>query len=98
VLVRAVGPTLSVFGVGGTLADPKLEIYSGATKTTENDNWGGTAELKAAFTSVAAFALSADASRDAALVATLQPGNYTAQISGVGNTSGVALVEVYELP
>ncbi len=100
VLIRAVGPTLGAapFNVGGTLADPKLEIYSGSTKTIENDNWAGTAELKAAFASVAAFAFSADNSRDAALVATLQPGSYTAQISGVGNTSGVALVEIYELP
>lgn len=98
VLVRAVGPTLGAFGVGGTLSDPKLELFSGTTKTAENDNWGGTAELKAAFSSVAAFAFSADTSRDAALVATLQPGSYTAQISGVGNTAGVALVEVYELP
>jgi len=48
--------------------------------------------------SLAAFALTADASRDAALIATLAPGSYTAQISGVGNTTGVALVEVYELP
>ncbi len=98
VLVRAVGPTLGAFGVGGTLVDPKLELFSGTTKTAENDNWGGTAELKAAFSAVAAFAFSADTSRDAAIVTTLQPGSYTAQISGVGNTAGVALVEVYELP
>ena len=53
---------------------------------------------KAAFTSVGAFQLSADNSRDAAVIATLAPGNYTAQVSGVGNTTGVALVELYELP
>ncbi|MBI5768611.1 MAG: hypothetical protein HZA93_12505 [Verrucomicrobia bacterium] len=105
VLIRAVGPTLGTFGVGGALLDPKLEIYSGSTKINENDNWGspasgaaGTAELKAAFTSVAAFAFANDTSRDAALVATLAPGTYTAQISGIGNTTGVALVEIYELP
>ncbi|MSU50005.1 MAG: hypothetical protein EXS37_13125 [Opitutus sp.] len=99
VLVRAVGPTLGAFGVGGTLVDPKLEIFNAsAAKVAENDNWGGTADLKTAFASVAAFALSADGSRDSALVATLQPGNYTAQITGVNNTTGVALVEVYELP
>ena len=45
-----------------------------------------------------AFAFVNDASRDAALTATLPPGSYTAQISGVGGTTGVALVEVYELP
>jgi hypothetical protein len=99
VLIRAVGPTLGVFGVGGALADPKLEVYnSTAAKIGENDNWAGTAELKAAFSSVAAFALSPDSSRDAALIATLQPGSYTVQVSGVGGTTGVALVEVYEVP
>lgn len=101
ILIRAVGPTLGAapFNVGGTLADPRLEIYnSTAAKISENDNWSGTAELKSAFTTVAAFGLSADNSRDAALIATLQPGSYTAQISGVNNTSGVALVELYELP
>ncbi len=98
VIIRAVGPTLGVFGVGGVLLDPRLTITSSGTTVAENDNWGGTAELKAAFASVAAFAFSADNSRDAALVVTLQPGNYTAQVSGVGNTTGVALVEVYEAP
>jgi hypothetical protein len=53
--------------------------------------------LAAAFTRVGAFALPAG-SRDAALLATLPPGAYTAQVSGVGGTTGVALVEVYEVP
>jgi hypothetical protein len=98
VLVRAVGPTLGVFGVGGALADPKLEVYNAAAKIGENDNWAGSAALKTAFGSVAAFAFSADNSADAALVATLQPGSYTVQVSGVNATTGVALVELYELP
>lgn len=45
-----------------------------------------------------AFAWPENNSRDAALVITLQPGNYTAHISGVGNTSSIALIEIYELP
>lgn len=94
-LVRAVGPSLAAFGVGGTLADPKLEIYTGSTKTAENDNW--TAADATTFSAVGAFGLTAN-SRDAAAVVTLQPGTYTAQVSGVGNTTGVALVEVYQLP
>ncbi|MSU50849.1 MAG: hypothetical protein EXS37_17470 [Opitutus sp.] len=61
-----------------------------------NDNWGGTATLKTAFTNAGAFVI-ADASRDAALVVTLQPGGYTVVVSGVGNTTGNALVEVYDL-
>jgi hypothetical protein len=97
VLIRAVGPTLGTFGVTGALNDPKLELFSGSTKINENDNWGGDATLTSAFNSVAAFALPAT-SRDAVLLVTLQPGSYTAQVSGVGNTSGVALVEVYEAP
>ena len=105
-LVRAIGPTLSVFGLTGTLADPKLEIIrSGATTPlATNDNWSTpvgvtttAAELTAAFTSVGAFALT-PASRDAALIVTLPPGSYTAQVSGVNATTGVAIVEVYELP
>jgi len=101
VLIRATGPALAGFGVTGTIADPRLELFSGSTKLAENDNWGtavGSATLATAatFTSVGAFQLTAG-SRDAALVATLAPGGYTAQVSGVGNGTGVALVEVYEV-
>ena len=95
VLIRAVGPTLGTFGVGGTLADPRLQIFRGTTQIAENDNW--TAADAATFSTVGAFALQPN-SRDAALVITLQPGTYSAQVSGVNNTTGVALVEVYQLP
>ncbi|MBI5691590.1 MAG: immunoglobulin domain-containing protein [Verrucomicrobia bacterium] len=95
ILLRAVGPTLASFGVGGALADPKLELFRGSEKITENDNWD--AATAANFSRVGAFGFTAG-SRDAALVAVLQPGSYTAQVSGVNGTTGVALVEVYELP
>ncbi|HEY1108139.1 MAG TPA: hypothetical protein VGE76_05895, partial [Opitutaceae bacterium] len=97
VLIRAIGPTLGVFGVTGVLADPRLDLYRGETRIGENDNWGGTEALRTAFASVGAFALE-NTARDAALVVSLDPGNYTAQISGVGGTAGVALVEIYEAP
>ncbi len=98
VLLRAIGPTLTVFGVGGVLADPRLELFnSSAVKTHENDNWGGGAELTDTFRAVGAFGLDGT-SRDAALVVTLATGTYTAQVSGVGGATGVALVEVYEVP
>ncbi len=100
VLIRAVGPTLGAapFNVAGVVADPQLVLFgAGATRIADNDNWGGTAALTAAFSAVGAFALPA-ASRDAALVATLQPGSYTVEVSGVGGTTGVAIVEVYEVP
>jgi hypothetical protein len=99
VLIRAVGPTVGAapFNVPGAVADPQLTLFSLGTAIGSNDNWGGTAELTAAFTAVGAFALPAT-SRDAAIVATLNPGPYTVQVSGVGGTTGVALVEVYEMP
>ena len=107
-LIRGVGPTLGSLGVTGTLADPKLEIIAqgASTPLATNDNWSTpvapststAAELTAAFNSVGAFALGA-ASRDAALIVTLPPGAYTAQVSGVVSTAtGIAIVEVYDLP
>ncbi|MBL9212239.1 MAG: peptidylprolyl isomerase [Opitutaceae bacterium] len=94
-LVRAVGPKLASFGVGGVLTDPKLEIYnSQGVKVTENDNWS--AALAATFQAVGAFALDAG-SLDAALLTVLPPGSYTAQVSGLGGGTGEALVEIYEV-
>jgi hypothetical protein len=99
VLIRAIGPTIggAPFNVPGVVADPQLTLFSGQNSIGSNDNWGGTAELTAAFTQVSAFALPAG-SRDAAILVTLQPGGYTVQVSGVGGTTGVAIVEVYEVP
>ena len=104
VLVRGIGPGLTAFGVTSALADPQLELYQGTNLLYANDNWGstasaaGVADLTSTFALVGAFALPNPASRDAALLLTLPPGSYTAQISGVNGTTGVALVEVYEVP
>ncbi len=98
VLLRAAGPALVELGVSGVLLDPKLELYgSDGALVTSNDNWSGTAELTAAFTAVGAFSFETT-SKDAALLVTLRPGAYTAQVTGIGGTSGIALVEVYEVP
>jgi len=99
-LVRAIGPTLGAFGVGGVLADPVLALrpLGAEGDVARNDDWRGTAALKAAFASVGAFPLAADTSRDAALVIELPPGAYTAAVSGKAGGTGVALVEIYELP
>jgi uncharacterized protein (DUF1800 family) len=96
VLIRAVGPGLARIGLSsGLLADPVIDVYnsSGAKILTSRD-W--TADLATTFTSVGAFSL-ATGSRDDALVATLNPGLYTALVSGVGGTSGLAMVEVYDV-
>lgn len=94
-LIRAVGPTLANLGVSGTLADPKLEVYSGSTKIAENDTWS--AILASAFSSVGAFNLT-PGSKDAALTIMLPAGSYTVQVSGADGGTGEAVVEVYELP
>jgi hypothetical protein len=96
VLLRAVGPGLSNYGVTGVLADPQLTVFDSAQHVfAQNDNWD--VSLISTFASAGAFALIAN-SKDAALVLTLAPGVYTAQVSGVGDTTGEALVEIYELP
>jgi hypothetical protein len=94
VLIRAVGPTLAAFGVQGALADPRLQIFQGERLVAENDDWSPS--LATAFGRVGAFQLVAG-SLDAALTLTLQPGAYTAQITGVNGGTGEALVEIYEL-
>jgi hypothetical protein len=98
VLVRGIGPTLGAFGVPDTVVDPQLTLFNSASvKIGENNDWAGAAELSAAFAGVGAFALPAT-SKDAALLVTLPPGNYSAQVTGANGTTGVALVEVYEVP
>ena len=97
VLIRAVGARLAAapFNISGALADPLLQLYNNdGVLVLGNDNWSG--DDLATMNSVGAFALTSG-SRDAALIATLSPGAYTAQVSGVGNTSGVAILEVYDV-
>ena len=96
-LIRGIGPGLAAFGVPGTLVDPKLDVYSGQTVVASNDNWDATVTPLATQTAAGGFGLPAN-SKDAVLIVTLAPGTYSAQVTGVGSTTGVALVEIYELP
>lgn len=104
-LVRAAGPALGALGVTNALADPKMVVLgAGGTTVAVNDNWGTPTGAEAFAASVlssaaaqnGAFAFS-PGSRDAALIAEFAPGNYTIQVSGVGDSGGVALVEIYDL-
>ena len=98
VLIRAVGPGLAAFGVGGTVPNPQLTLFNAASvKIGENNDWGGSPSLSAAFGSVGAFTLPSAASKDAAILVSLPPGNYSVLATGTDAT-GVALVEVYEVP
>ena len=98
ILVRVVGPTLgSAFGVAGAASDPRLTLFAGTRELANNDNWGGSAALVAAFAEAGAFGLPA-ASSDAALVTNLGPGNYSVRVDTPAGTSGIVLLEIYELP
>ncbi len=101
-LVRAVGPTLGVFGVAGVLADPRMDVIplGGTVAAWSNDDWVVGESMKTAFASAGAFALPAAGSKDAALLAnaTSPSSGYTVRITGPNATAaGVALAEVYDL-
>lgn len=97
VLIRGVGPGLTrQFNLTGVLADPQLTVYDAdGHPLAQNNDWS--APLASTFDQVGAFDLGEN-SKDAALILTLPPGVYTAQVSGVGGTTGEALVEVYAIP
>ena len=101
-MLRAIGPSLASVGVPGVLSDPALELHnaSGALIAT-NDNWQ-TTQLGGVITSnqvaeIQASGLAPTNAAESAILATLNPGDYTAIVSGVNNTSGVGLVEAYDL-
>ena len=96
VLIRAVGPGLTGFGVSGALTNPLLRIYrANGSLVAENDDWGSNPEVAAAAVRTGAFVL-APGSRDAAALVTLAPGAYTVHVLGSGGGAGVALAEIYD--
>jgi hypothetical protein len=93
VVVRALGPTLTQFGVTGVLADPYLELRDANGNLIEaNNDWQQSPEA----TTIRADGLALPNAKESAIARTLSPGNYTALVSGVGGTTGTALVEVYD--
>lgn len=97
VLIRGVGPSLSNLGLTTALSDPQIALYSGSSVSAQNDNWDGAAATTTAFGQAGAFAF-ATGSKDAALISTLPPGAYTIVLTSATGTTGVAMIEVYELP
>jgi N-acetylneuraminic acid mutarotase len=102
VIVRAIGPELTPFGIPNALADPTLELHNGAgALIASNDNWQTTV-IGGIIASSQVSAIQDSGHpptqpSESAIIATLQPGNYTAIVRGRNNTTGVALVEVYDL-
>lgn len=100
VLIRGIGPALVPLGVAGALSDPQLSLYAGTSLISSNDDWSDStnaSSIATAASRVGAFPLTSG-SLDAALLVTVPPGSYTAQLSGFMDSTGVAIVEIYEVP
>jgi hypothetical protein len=95
VIVRAIGPSLATSGITNPLADPTLELHNGNGALLQtNDNWQQNNPNAQAIMS---HGLAPTQPRESALLATLNPGSYTAIVRGVANDTGTAVVEVYDL-
>ena len=98
VLIRGLGPRLTPLGVAGALTNPVLSLHDASdARLAANDDWDPALAPLAARTGAAGLPLD-PGSRDACLLVTLNPGSYTAIVSGVDNSTGEALVEIYEVP
>ena len=102
VIVRAIGPELTQYGVPNAMVNPTLEVYdANGALIASNDNWRTTI-IGGVITSdqvgdIRNSGYAPGDGRESAITADLPPGNYTAILRGVNNTTGVALVEVYDL-
>src|SRR5437762_4846580 len=93
VIVRALGPTLSQFGVSNALADPTLELRdANGTLIASNNNWKDTQQ-----SDIQASGYAPPNDLESAVIETLAPGNYTAVVRGANNTAGDGMVEVFAL-
>lgn len=102
VIIRAVGPGLTHYGVPNALADPTLELHDGTgALIASNNNWAttiiGGIITASQVRDIQASGYAPGNEFESAIIADLVPGNYTAIVRGVNNTTGVALVEVYDL-
>jgi hypothetical protein len=93
VIMRAIGPSLAQFGLTGLLDDPTLELYDSNNQLIgANDNWRTAQESE-----ISNSGFAPQHSLESALIATLAPGHYTVVVRGKDNTSGIGVVEVYDL-
>ena len=94
VIVRAIGPSLSEFGVPGALPDPTLELYQGNTLLFSNDDWRNSAQQA----EIESSGLAPNNEAESAIIWTLTPGeNYTAVMRGKNGQTGVGIVEAFDL-
>jgi len=95
VIIRAIGPSLSQHGLSDVLADPTLELHDGnGALLQSNDNWQ---DDPSQASQISASGLAPSSNLESAIIATLQPGNYTAIVRGKNSGQGIALAEIYDL-
>jgi hypothetical protein len=94
VILRAIGPSLKANGkqLPGALQDPMLELHDAKSSLGSNDDWRSSQEQE-----IIDSTIPPSDNRESAIVATLAPGGYTAVVSGKGNTTGIGLIELYDL-
>jgi hypothetical protein len=93
VMVRAMGPSLAAAGVSPALANPTLALFAGGTQLASNDDWKTNANVA----DIIASGIAPADDLEAVLLIRLEPGAYTTVVSGAGGTTGIGLVEVYEI-
>jgi hypothetical protein len=94
VIIRAIGPSLSGFGVPGALTNPTLDLFQGSTLLLSNDDWNTSAQQA----EIAASGLAPSNTAESAIIWTLTPGeNYTAVVRGLNGTTGIGVVDAFDL-
>ncbi len=100
-LIRAIGPTLTAFGINDALRQPQITLYQGDQVVATNEGWApdeaAEGRLTAAFDRAGAFRLLETTSRDAAMVASLSQGAYTVRVKSADGSTGSVLLEVYDI-
>jgi hypothetical protein len=94
VALRGVGPSLANSGLSDVLADPTLELRDSASVLIQNDDWQDDAAQAA---QLSALGLALPNTKESGIVATLPPGDYTVLVAGKNQTSGIGLVEIYDV-
>jgi len=93
VMIRAMGPSLAAAGVSPALANPALTLYAAGTQLAANDDWRTNTNVA----DIIASGIAPGDDLESALLIRLEPGSYTTVVNGVGGTTGIGLVEVYEI-
>jgi hypothetical protein len=93
VLIRAMGPSLTAFGVNPVLADPEIKLFQNSTLIRQNNDWQSAANAS----DIMATTIPPKDAKEAAILIRLEPGNYTTVVDGADGGTGIALVEVFEI-